>query len=328
MTMDLANETPFAARILRVQRTEEEFQAVVVVKATFDADEAGRYAPAGEQVPIVGDRLETAFGVFHTDGYVRKDGVDVCVLGSLRLPRPTDRAEVKITVGSLRHELTVFGDRRWVPRGDDLAPSDAEPFDEMPLAYTHAYGGTTEHDRETFVWPDNPVGRGFYLSEEKALGGLLPNVEARDAPFVRRWQDQPGVSGWAPYPLFWGLRAREGIDVSGIPKDEVALPKIRPRLNNHAHPSLILPLLDPNTVIVLDGLRDRRLAFRLPHVRPVVEVRCGAQTYAAEGKLDGVFVWADVARVTVTHRAHFDYVFRKGEPRGARLVDATTQKRA
>src|SRR5579864_6936975 len=106
--MELENTTPFAARLLRVERTEENIEATVVVKSTFEFDDAGRTVPAAEQVPIVGDKLETPFGIFHGDGYVRKDGADVCVLASLRLPRPARKADVEIEIGPFRKKLTVF----------------------------------------------------------------------------------------------------------------------------------------------------------------------------------------------------------------------------
>jgi hypothetical protein len=320
--MLLTNATPFLARFLRCPRTEVEMHGVVLVKATFERDQAGRLVPAAEQVPIVGERLDTPFGVFHTEMYLRKDGVDICVLGTLRSARRERMRRVRLTVGPLVQELTVFGDRRWVRRDGNLVPSDPERFEEMALDYEHAYGGQTEHDHEAVVWTDNPVGRGYYMAETVAEGGLLPNIEAAAEPLLRAWNDRPIVAGWGPYPMFWGLRMREGLDVSNVTAGR-PLPKIRQRLNNNAHPSLIVPMLDQDAIISLQGLRDQDLSFELPRIRPTVEVRCGEEVQLVEGRIDGVVIWADSGRITVTHRAHFDYTYNRGQVRSARLMDVT-----
>src|SRR5882762_4373161 len=143
--MELENQTPFAARLLRLERQEGQIEATLVVKATFEQDDTGRWVPAPEQVPIVDDRLETPFGIFHTDCFVMKDGVDVCVLGTVRPPQPTPVAHVRLSVGGRSNDLTVFGERRWTRAGGRLAPSSPVPFEEMPLGYARAYGGATEH---------------------------------------------------------------------------------------------------------------------------------------------------------------------------------------
>lgn len=320
--MILDNETPFAARILRFQPGEEaDVQATVVVKATFERDRSGRWLPAGEQVPIVDDKLDTPFGSFHTDCFVRKEGVDICVLGSVRLSRPSRAAQVVLNIGRLAHALTVFGDRKWIRAGAGLIPSGPAFFEEMPLAYTRAYGGVTEHDYETQVWPDNPVGRGYYLSPERAEQNPLPNIEPANGPQVRQWSDQPQVAGWGPYPCFWGIRAREGVEPP--PKMQAgSVGRIKARLNNQAHPSLIVPALAEDAEIRIRGMRPEDLIYPLPRFSPQVEVRLGDQTTTAAGTLDGVFLWVDGGRATLTRRIHFTYPYIKGQPRRARLVGA------
>ena len=325
--MDLVNETPFAARLLGVRRSEEaNIQASLIVKATFERDAPTSWVPAKEQVPIIDDRLDTPYGVFHTDCFVRKDGVDVCVLGTIRPATPSRAVQLMVSVGSHSSELTVFGDRRWVRSSGRLAPSVPETFAEMPLGYTHAYGGTTVHDYETAVWADNPVGRGYYLSPEAAAGNPLPNIEATAGPQVRDWSDQPTCAGWGPYPLFWGIRAREGVD----PPEKLEpgkVGRIKARLNNNAHPSLVVAKLDGGEEIRIRGMRPQEVVLALPRFSPELEVRLGEQTVThATSALDGVFVWLDADRVTLTRRIQFDYAYNKGEPRGARLVDALAMK--
>src|SRR4051812_23213877 len=123
--MELLNETPFAARLLRVDlKGDGDVAAFVIVKATFERGDSGRWVVAREQLPLVEDRLETPFGIFHTDCFSAKQGVDVCVLGSLRLTRPVRSQRVSLEVGQHHSSLRVFGDRRWVRRSSGLEPSD------------------------------------------------------------------------------------------------------------------------------------------------------------------------------------------------------------
>lgn len=319
--VELDNQTPFVARLLRFRRDDTApVDGTLVVKATFQQDDRRRWVPADEQLPFADEPLETAFGIFHGDGFVKKDGVDVCVLGTVRPARALRATEVRLSVGSRSSTLLVYGDRRWTRAGHGpLVASSPELFTEMPLSYDRAYGGKTEYDYEQLVWPDNPVGRGYYLTEEAALGQPLPNIETAATPPVRRWSDQPGVAGWGPYPCFWGIRSREGVK----PPERLEagdFGKITPRLNNHAHPELIVPMLPEDAEITINGMQAEVLTYLVPRLSVRLEVAAaGAVIAQAEPRIDGVFVWTDQGLVTVTARAPFRYPYNKGEVRGARL---------
>jgi hypothetical protein len=320
MAMEVENQTPSRVRLLQLERGAEEVQAVLVVKSTLEWGPHMRWVYAQEQVPIVNDRLDTQFGIFHGDSFVFKEGVDLCVLGTVQLRRSERLAHLELSVGSHTSNLLVFGDRHWTRSGFRLRPSDPAPFSELPLAYSRAYGGSTEHDYETSVYQDNPIGLGYYLSPEKAVGHPLPNIELATGPLIAEWSDQPSPGGWAPYPQFWGIRAREGMDV---PSDEhTLLPRLKPRLNNNAHPSLVLNSLSPGTVIRVRGMRPDDLVFSVPRMIQRLEIQVGDQTTEAAGHLDGVFFWADHGRLTLTHRFHFSYRFRRGERRRVRLAES------
>ena len=292
-------------------------RGVVVIKATFVWNEQGEPCPAAEQVPIVDASLPTHFGIFHTDLFLEKQGVDLCLLGTLRRNQPQRSARVRIRTGNYEHQLQVFGDRRWLRRPTGLTPSDPEPFTEMPLSYARAYGGSTHHEYETATFPYNPLGVGYYLSAEAAEGQPLPNIEASDR-LIRSWQDQPEPAGFAPFPFHWGLGAVQGIQQQG-PSDV----RVSPRLYNQAHPALVLPGFDERQPIEVTGLLDRALCVHLPKFAPTLELCVGKSWSALSGNLDGIFIWADSAHLTLTQRIHFEYALRKEELRFARLRDST-----
>ncbi len=321
--MQLENRTPFMARLMRREREDGVIEATAIVKSTFAYDDEGAsFVPAKEQLPLVTDRLDTPFGIFHSELFVQKDGVDLAALGTIRREAPITSAEIFLAVGVHKASLLIFGDRRWVRHDGELVPSDPTPFTEMPLAYTHAYGGSSEFNYEQVPYCDNPLGRGYYLTEEQAEGQLLPNIVRGDAPQVSRWDEQPEVAGFGPYPQFWGVRAREGIEVGPVGEDgEPPSMKLKARLSNNANSALILTELTAGEELRLSGLAERELVLIVPEVAPVLTAKVGEQSLEAEGRLDGVFWWVDQRLVTMTHRIHFTYRYQKGEPRVAFLDD-------
>ena len=318
--MELRNDTPFPARLLRFQPNEDApVEGTLVVKATFEHAADGRWIPVDEQLPILDDPLLTPFGLFHGEGFVSKEGVDVCVMGTVRPARVVRATELSLRVGAHTSTLMVYGDRRWVRTRGELAASSPETFTELPLAYARAYGGATEHDYEQVVWPDNPIGRGYYLSAAGAEGGPLPNIESAAERPVRAWSDQPTTAGWAPYPCFWGIRAREGfVSPEVVKPGNFGYPT--PRLNNNAHPELVLPALPEGAEIRIRGLRASELAYTLPRLSVRLTVTSGSAVVAEPlTVVDGVYLWADLGHITLTGRARFGYLYTRGEIRGAQL---------
>lgn len=319
--MRLQNQTPFPAHLLTVDLPDEHFvRAVVLSKATYDLTAEGMLVPSLAQMPVALEPLVTPFGTFHGEVFPKKDGVDVCVLGTLSRSTPASGVDVVVRVGPYVHRVRVVGDRHWRRTEAGLVPSRPAPFTTMPLGYSRAYGGRAKGEHGEVTWTDNPDGIGFYLREEDAENNPLPNLEAADAPPPAAWNEHAPVAGLGPYPMFWGLRAREGLRLG----DDHALAHIGPRVFNVAHPDMVVPSLEPGAAVSIDNVRDAPVRFELPHTRAHVVCWTAQERVDAPAAIDGVFVWLDAARVVITQRAHFHYVIRKGEPRGAliTLVDA------
>jgi hypothetical protein len=316
----LQNQTPFPAHLLRVDLPDEDFvRAVVLSKATYELTQAGVLVPSTAPMPILPEPLATPFGTFHGEIYPKKDQVDLCVLGTLERSVPVTALEVSVRAGDHVRRVRVMGDRRWVRGAYGLVPSRPEPFTAMPLGYSRAYGGRAPSEHGEVAWTDNPDGVGFYLREEDAVDRPLPNLEPSGAPHTSAWSEHVPVAGLGPYPMFWGLRAREGVTLN---RERTELTGIVPRLFNHAHPDLVVPSIRPGDTVEIDGARDAPVRFELPRTRAHAICWTAHERVDAPATIDGVFVWLDAARVVVTQRAHFQYVFRKGEPRGA-LVTMT-----
>jgi hypothetical protein len=318
--MQLDNRTPWQGMVQVADLGEPTVPAAVIFKATYDLQPDGSLTPAADPMPISADQIETPFGNLHGELFFKKRGADVCVLGTVHRSAPVREALLTLTVGNFSHRLTVSGDRTWIPTGDrrqPLAASRPQPFTEMPLGYSHAFGGTADYEGFPAVWADNPVGRGYYLSVEQAKDHPLPNIEAGDEPRIRSWEDRPRASGWGPYPMNWGLRASAAVKVDD---KKMAVASVDPSLFNNAHPDLVVPALSPGDTIQIDGLRDERLAFALPRTLVRLQIDVAAQVAEVVGRIDGVFLWADAGKLVITQRATFSYEFR---PREVRRVTAT-----
>jgi hypothetical protein len=313
--MQVVNRTDAITYLHVVNLLEPELRAALIVKRTYKLEATGKLSPAAEALPLVADQLVTPFGHFHGEIFFRKRGVDLCILGTIRLGAPATRATARVEVGHWRHDLHVVGDRVWTKTRDGaLIPSRPAPFSEMPISYGRAFGGSAKVDGEPVPYPDNPTGRGYCESPEQAIGQLLPNLQTEPGEGMPRWNARPDIAGWGPYPMYWGLRASKAVRTD--PKSGEIL-DVSTELFNHAHPDLILDSVQPGSQVRLSGLRQEPVSFSIPTVRPRVEVHLGEVVHEHLGELDGVFVWVDAEHVHVTWRVRFRYPVNDEELRYA-----------
>jgi hypothetical protein len=318
--MHLRNETRWPAMLQQADFGTPTRYAVVISKQTYLRQPDGALAPVEDPMPITGDPVETSYGTLNGDIFLRKEGADLCVLGSVRRKRKHAELAVTVACQQFRHTLRVSGDRAWLPTADKrkLVPSAPVPFDEMELSYRRAYGGVARAEGMEAPNPDNPIGRGYHTTRDEAVGKLLPNIESAAARPIRAWEDRPAPAGWGPYFMSWGLRASDAVKAD--PKTGTLL-SISPKVFNNAHPELVLRQIDPGSRIVLDGVRDQPWTVDLPRALGRVSVVVGLQTFEATSRIDGVFVWLDTDRVVVTQRANFRYAFEREQVRGATLTE-------
>ncbi len=138
-----------------------------------------------------------------SDYWLHKAATDVIIRGSAYAPEGKQVSELQVVarVGALTKRVAVFGQRdiRWRKSGR-IEVGASQPFTEMPLVYSNAYGGldprapVPESQREVYalsaelglaadhpgLYPRNPMGKGYCVYDEPILGLEMPNLEDPD----------------------------------------------------------------------------------------------------------------------------------------------------
>jgi len=283
--------------------------ASLIVKTCFGV-ENGKLSPLKEQDWLIGEAVKTEFGDFDDETPFRKMGIDVMVLGKA-YPNgagPNNRARFELHVGELEYAMDIYGDRRWVRSGQNLVMSDPEPFESIPLTWEYAYGGKCPVEAGDLPYHSNPFGRGFYLSEETAEDGLLPNIEDLENP-VKSWQDQPVPRGVAPLSRDSSLRIMNSAEFDDEPTPP-RLKMIKPSYYNNANPDLILPEQPATgTIIRAAGVRPGGLdfSFKLPGGTFHAYVQLADRSFVFPCHLESIVLLSEVEQVMLGFRCCFRY---------------------
>src|SRR5688572_13126603 len=291
--MQLLNVTPLVAELGSAEISDSPLRAVVLhAKATYRFDLDGKLSlESDDPLPLFGSDEPTELGLLPRDNFPAWDPpFDVILLGRAHAPggRPTAEMTVSLSVGDVRRQLVVSGDRQWLGEGSSARIGPATPFTSMPLTYANAFGGSTRvlieensgvglsdtRNAEGKGWDPTPAiealaeslkPRAGYPQWEKAR--QLPNLEHPEAR-IRSWQDDPGPACWATLSLQSALHAQRSVNQSKVgARLEHPMELFNNLIFRRAADGWLLPKKPaPHSPIVLEGLlRDRpRLALRLP----------------------------------------------------------------
>jgi len=281
--LEFANKTPFSVATLRWSDLDDNPKLTVVVKATFGIPAAGDDAyPAPRQLPIFDADIMTSGKqavLFESDRVPFKPCTDIVLVGRAHAPDGTPVSELiaGVSVGRVRHSITVIGDRQWETSLGTPRMSPARPFLSMDLVYERAFGGI---DGTSGAYcEENHIGTGYVGGQSGArLKGLkLPNLED-PRNLIRTWNSRPrpvGVGfygrGWAPRLAYAGT-----YDENYMKERHPRLPSdFSYRFFNGAHPDLQVPgyLQGDEEVILLNVCSGAsRVHFRLPCLLPTIKI--------------------------------------------------------
>lgn len=325
--MKFENASGFAAHLYRTELRKDEILCSLLVRVRYVLED-GRTLRLAEGDDGCRDVRREAldlgeYGTVENDSLYPRRGTDVIVLGDAIPPggKESVATRVRLSAGPYLMALNVFGDRVWEKLfgAATLTASPPRPFSRMPVTYRNAYGGSATTEVGKVPSPNNPIGKGFYVTKEEALGQPLPNVELADQP-IQSFEDRPDPGGFGPYSPAWGLRVRDLVEVESG--------KITPRpdrgLFDRAHPALSAKRLASGDRFELTGMTaGKPVDFTLPECPVEVEVFLGGATHVRSLHIEEVLVdlRPDRARPTVelAFRKMFKYLIVPYERRTATL---------
>jgi hypothetical protein len=303
----LTNHTPFAADRFVLLTPDGQEAVLVVLAATFEAGRGGALAPSETQPAVLAEDVYlgapgSSSLLAENELALAKERVDVIVVGTAYAPRgqPTSKVAVGVQVGDVNKALWVSGHRIWALR----SPTRPVPFEEMPIRYERAFGGTNPQNGASFA--GNPVGVGFKgAASRDDLKTQIPNVEYPDDA-IRGPSDHPRPAGLTPIARSWKPR----VTFAGTYDDrwlEGRWPLLPTdfdlRFNQIAPPdqqSATLSGGERGRLIHLtpDGLWD----FTLPRLDVPVHLVYDARDAVGTLRLDTIVLEPDARRVRMTAR--------------------------
>jgi hypothetical protein len=286
-----------------------EVLGIVIIKELFAVDARQRVERLGgaeirlTDEPWEPDKPETSSIKLPSDLCAFKQSTDVVIVGSAVAP---DRARVRsldvyARVGPVEKSLRVHGTRAFYLGARGLALSPPEPFEEVPLRWELAYGGSDFTDpKHPVEEPRNPVGRGVARNPRQLVNTAGPQIEDPDHPTV--------PANTAPLGRHWEPRRRYvGTYDETWMRERMPLPPhdFDQRFNQVAPPDLVAPghLRGGETVQLLNLNAAGGMQFDLPRLQFFVGARTDEGTTEHRPLLDTVVVLPNQRRVELTWRA-------------------------
>lgn len=317
--MDFTNSTDVPAEMLVGSTGDREMLCIVASKVTYRIDEGGGLVlVTGEDAwPVFEEPFVFRSVDLAPDLDFRKQGIDLVVFAKATAPHaePVPAMRLGIECGDLRHEIDVFGERRWTKSGRGLAPSEPEPFVEMPLTNDRAYGGAASWEGVEMEHPVNPDGKGFYLSEEEAVDSPLPNLE-RPSDRIGAWSDQPG-----PACLYRAQGVEIDPEEAESEDPEALVASQMQTMFNQTVPELIADPEGWGDHLRLSGFsRSGELVFPVPEVGgPTAHASIGNLQSRFPSTLSSLIVLVPERIMIATYVCLFRYLFRPEEIRSVAL---------
>lgn len=183
---DLQNRTSYmVARNWVRDETGRHFW-VVSTKATFDVTSGLPRLADQQRPPALAPHYHGEPGSSSlrcdSDLLLVKSGTDIIADACAHAPggRACRSMEVALRCGLVQKRLQVQGKRLFFLHLGSVATSDPVPFEQMPITYEGAYGGTDIGDPDPNahrIYARNPVGKGFAASPQRLVNQLAPSIE-------------------------------------------------------------------------------------------------------------------------------------------------------
>jgi hypothetical protein len=322
--VDLINSTSLRAALFTGFSGPDDGVGTIIARATHRLASDSGLTPSPSAWPILTEPLWTEVGTFPSDMVPGHAGCDLVITGTVRRDAKVTSIRVSVVAGTFSAELDVIGDRVWQVQGGELVPSNPQPFQEMPLTWTHAFGGVSDYEGTEAPYVLNEKGRGFYLQRHQAEGKPLPNLEWPDQR-ITRWDDRPLPACFAPVvqPMTWNL-ADVAIAAKNAP-DENARDAVIANAHERCaisacQPRMIAPSIRPADEVRIENIGTSPIHFQVPKGLPVVRVEPGTGSFEEKLDISAIFVLLAQQLVVITYRKEFHYTYERRKKRRAILL--------
>lgn len=250
---------------------------------------------------------------YPSQGVVRRTGTEIYLQGSAWAAggRKSIAVPTRVTVGACSKQVDIVGNRFWRRGVLGLSSTAPEPFEQLPLRYEQAFGGTLRDGKGTILAQEarNPIGRGFFVREQDAIDQPLPNVQ-RPGERAASWNVPTTPEGYGPIPGSWQPRLGFAgtYDQKWIDERVPLWPlNLDPRFFAAAALGMTVPqALRGGEPVTLEGFSpDGAFHFKMPSHRIVAKAYYDHQTLRARMLLDGVLFEPDENSVTLYWRSAF-----------------------
>lgn len=346
--MELVNRTPLPAQVTLMDLGDGgERGGVVSAKATFRFADGKALLETQSPLPQNPEPVPTPLGLLPSDAFFHlvDPRFEVVILGCAHTPndKPLTEMRVAASVGDVRRELVVTGDRAWIQHEGREVMSSPVPFTRLPLTWERAFGGRVmvEVDEGSFVEiadPFNRHGRGYDVARDVRglatfLGTrpgfpkytyqrLLPNLERPDER-VDRPDDGPRPACWATRPMDSAVRAEHLLE--GIPERPVtdreasSLDSVR-RSFRSASDEWVIDPPKAGATVTLEGMApEGALSFSMPALGVHADYAVGARRGSIALRPHLMVLLAEERRFYLSYQAMFRVGYRPEEERSMRL---------
>lgn len=312
--MRLIDETPFESHLSRTILSDGLMVGALVTKATYVVDN-GQLVLHRKQQRVQQRPMKLGEVEIPADPGYGKLGVDVLAVARAFAPDSAPARAIMAGLSIDDHYLAVavIGDRRWVKRWPGHIATDPQPFVEMPITWSRAFGGCAQVRGAEVPCLDNMQGKGYVLDESTAAGVELPNIED-PAELISEPTDQPRPVSFCPLSLGTSYMADA---LENVDEDGRGLTK---EIYNVAIPAHRLPRYVPGALLRLHNLTPGPCPpVRLPALNLVAEVSIGTGRYEFRGGVDTILVLPEHREIVLTHRIIFRYDYARKLARVVRL---------
>ncbi len=345
--MELVNQTPVPAKVTVTRLSETERGGIITAKATFCFSPGETVLDTQAPFALSLEPVATELGLLPPDlpYQVADERFEVVILGCAHAPNqePVTEMRVAVSVGDVRRELVVTGDRSWVVQDGHLVMSSPVPFSRMSLTWERAFGGRCEIEVDegavvVVADPINPAGRGYNVDRDARAQAeylaappgfprydyerLLPNLERSDER-VTTPEDMPPPACWATRAIDSGLRAEHVLE--GMPesltstKEAGSVDSVVCALRSAVNEWVIDPPA-PGASVVLEGLTpDGTVAFPLPHLKVHADYVVGDRRGTLDLRARQLVLLTEERRLLVGYRAMFRVPYLAREERTLRI---------